>query len=128
VSFRGPVVRSEAFAAFWSGVLPLDDKRAVIHQYEAPIWRVFEAAGFRVGTAVPWEAHRLARNPAMDGWRVLLKLGCPFVKVQLLRDNPIPSNLDGWDAELRRRSYPVELVIDHLHRVRGPEAAAFKKN
>lgn len=126
VCFRGPVLQSEAFAGFWSSVLPLDDKRAVIREYEAPIWRIFETAGFRVGTAVPWESHRLGSNPAMEGWRMLLKWGCPFVKVQLLRDNPSESNLDGWLTELRQRGYPVELVIDHLYRVRGPQAAGLK--
>jgi hypothetical protein len=126
VHFARPVLRSEAFRAFWSGVLPLDDKRAVIHQYEVPMWRVFQTAGFRVGAAVPWEGHELANNPTMHGWRALLRLGAPFVKVQLLRDNPVSSNLDGWIAEMRRRGYPVELVVDHLYRVRGPEAAAFK--
>jgi hypothetical protein len=127
VRFDQRAVRSDTFAAFWSGVLPLDDKRAVIHQYEVPIWRVFEAAGFRVGAAVTWNTRGSHDNPAMDGWRALLNLGLPFVKVQLLRDNPsLSTSLDGWAAELKARGYPADLVVDHLYRVRGPEAAAFK--
>jgi hypothetical protein len=124
VNFRGPVLQSEAFAAFWSGVLPLDDKRAVIHQYEIPLWRTFEAAGFRVGAAVGWEGHELINNPSLEGWRALLGLGMPFVKVLLLRDNLTAVDLDGWAAELRERGYPAELVVDHLYRVKGPGAAA----
>jgi hypothetical protein len=124
VNFRPDVLQSEAFAAFWSGVLPLDDKRAVIHQYEIPLWRTFEAAGFRVGVAVPWEGHELINNPAMEGWRALMDLGAPFVKVLLLRDNPTSVDLDGWAAELRERGYPADLVVDHLYRVKGPDAAA----
>jgi hypothetical protein len=126
VNFRGPVLQSEAFAAYWTGVLPLDDKRAVIHQYEIPMWRTFEAAGFRVGAAAPWEGHELINNPAMEGWRVLLDLGAPFVKVQLLRDNPTAVDLDGWAWELRERGYPADLIVDHLYRVKGAEAAAFE--
>lgn len=127
VNFRRPALDSETFRAFWAGVLPLDDKRAVIHQYEVPIWRAFEAAGFRVGAAVSWDTRGSHDNPAMDGWRALLRLGLPFVKVQLLRDNPsLSTTLDGWASELRERGYPAELVVDHLYRVRGPEAAAFK--
>jgi hypothetical protein len=126
ICFRRAALRSEVFAKFWSGVLPLDDKRAVIEQYEMPLWRTFEAAGLSVGVAVPWEGHELIDNPALEGWRALLELGAPFVKVQLLRDNPRSVDLDGWAAELRARGYPADLVVDHLYRVTGAGAAALK--
>jgi hypothetical protein len=127
VNFGRAALQSETFRTFWSGVLPLDDKRAVIHQYEVPLWRTFEAAGLRVGAAVNCDTRRAHDNPALDGWRALLRMGLPFVKVQLLRDNPSQStSLDGWARELRQYGYPAELVVDHLYRVRGPEAAAFK--
>jgi hypothetical protein len=127
VNFRRPALQSDAFSTFWSGVLPLDDKRAVIHQYEVPIWRVFEAAGLRVGAVVAWDKHGFADNPAMHGWRALLHLGLPFVKVQLLRDNPTASVIDGWAGVLRERGYPAGLVVNHLYRVKGPDAAAFRE-
>ena len=127
VCFRRPALLSPAFAAFWSSVLPMDDKSEIIRQYEVPILRTFEAAGLRVGAAVTAAAHRhTTSNPTMDDWRTVLEHGAPFIKVQLLRDNPLETSLDGWTAELSRRGYPVWLVLDHLYRVRGAEAAGFK--
>lgn len=127
VWFRPEALRSPAFSRFWSEVLPLSDKQAIIETYEIPLQKAFEQAGLVVAAAVDLMLLQVANcNPTMHPWRRLLDHGCPFVKVQLLRDDPVRSDLKGWTEELTARGYPVKLVLDHLSRV-ARHAAAFNQ-
>jgi hypothetical protein len=127
VWFRPQALRSPAFSRFWSEVLPLSDKQAIIETYEIPLQKTFEQAGLAVGAAVDLMLLQVANgNPTMHPWRRLLDQGCPFVKVQLLRDDPVRSDLKGWTVELSARGYPVRLILDHLSRV-APHAAGLNQ-
>lgn len=50
-------------------------------------------------------AHRHAANPVVDLWLLLVEAGCPFLKRELLRDNPnrVP-DLFAWHRIVRDRS------------------------
>jgi lipopolysaccharide biosynthesis protein len=127
VWFERAALRSDAFRTFWSGVLPLSDKQAIIESYEIPLQKAFEEAGLAVGAATDLMLLQVANgNPTMHPWRRLLAHGCPFVKVQLLRDNPVCSDINGWTEELAARGYPAPLVLDHLRRTAGGRAAALQ--
>jgi len=111
--------RDAAWRGFWPGVVPLPFKRWTVGRYEIGLSRRVIGAGFRVralfshDTIVPDGS---VANPTLGGWRALLDAGFPFLKRELLRDNPLKdSGLDGWrelvppafaaeiDADLRRR-------------------------
>jgi glycosyltransferase involved in cell wall biosynthesis len=127
VCFRQAALRSETFRSFWGGVLPLNDKTAIIENYEVPIARMFKSQGFEVGAVVGCgQLKARVGNPTLHPWRNLLDLGVPFVKVQLLRDNPLNTDLSGWISEVSRRGYPPRLILDHLRRVAGKGAAALQ--
>ena len=64
----------------------------------------------------------VARNPTHIGWRSLIRNGgVPFVKVELLRDNPKKINdLDEIRHVIKSvGDYPVKYIEDHLRRMRA---------
>jgi lipopolysaccharide biosynthesis protein len=109
--FRARVLHSPEFARFWQGVVPLRKKRKVVRSYEGRLARFFTEAKFR-GTAYVAEAaiHRpfLERlfhptfNPTLTQATPLLERRMPYVKLELLRDNP--------------RRYPLEPVFQAMDR------------
>lgn len=127
--FRAKAVQSEAYWRFWRGVRPLPGKEAVIRAYEATMLRMLAASGLTPGAVMPAAAiGGPPTNPTMIPWRRLLReFGVPFVKVQLLRDNPIGVDIAGWREEIAATDYPVDLIVGHLQRVQ-PDAAALRES
>jgi hypothetical protein len=71
-----------------------------------------ERAGLRALALYP--AIERESNPTLMFWRELIMSGFPFLKVQLLRDNPLQVDLTGWDSLVRERGFDPDLVRDHL--------------
>lgn len=125
--FRRNAIRSETFRSFWSSVMPLTNKLETIRQYEVPLLRIFEAAGFRVGSVVnSFSLNVGSANPTAHPWRCLLDFGLPFVKIELLRENPTAADIEGWIEDVADRGYPPHLILQHLRRVAGRTAAALQ--
>lgn len=51
-------------------------------------------------------------------WRTTLDRGLPFLKVELLRDNPVEVDIDGWETMVDGPC-GADLIADHLARVRA---------
>lgn len=59
-------------------------------------------------------------NSTHNFWRVLLQNGMPFVKIELLRDNPLRINIKDYDRTLRNYSdHATQLAESHLKRVKN---------
>jgi hypothetical protein len=57
----------------------------------------FEWAGLRCEALFPASDTNLkVNNPTHDQWELLLKEGFPYIKVELLRDNPKQLDLQHW--------------------------------
>ncbi len=110
------VLDHPAWAAFWSGVRPVQSKAWVIGHYEVALTASMQRHGLRVRALWPYarlvqslqhenefadiaELRQFARigkflrrghhlNPTADLWRQLLAAGCPFVKRELVQSNP----------------------------------------
>ncbi|WP_407530190.1 rhamnan synthesis F family protein [Methylobacterium oryzisoli] len=126
----------------------IPDKMELILRHEVGLSAAVEAAGFTVGGLIdvfepeikvryrviddnlPFEddprwpnakAYILtadAPNPVQLYWGEALRLGCPFVKVEILRDNPLAINRKNVIAHLRNsRWFEVGLIERHLERV-----------
>ena len=67
-------------------------------------------------------------NKTLYFWRALLLGHFPFIKVELLRDNPTRRNLKDFEEFFRHQNsqYPLELIKNHLSRL-GKSAIAFQK-
>lgn len=123
------LVASPAWHRFWRGVHPTGAKEWLVRAYEVGLSRRLRRAGFRLRplfaygdliaqTPAPCDspaaqAHAawirraagrgLVLNPTHHLWRQLLRAGFPFLKRELLRDNParVP-DLKEWRAEAAR--------------------------
>jgi hypothetical protein len=58
-------------------------------------------------------------NQTHHYWRTALTSGLPFLKVELLRDNPLRVDLTGWADELTGAPCDATVIRTHLDRVAG---------
>jgi hypothetical protein len=120
IAFRQSAMRSPAFEEFWSRVIPLADKDAIIMRFEVGLADFFDQRGLRGDILVPnCDLAGEPGNPSHLRWRDLLEIGSPFLKVQLMRDNPLTVDLTGWRVAFAAAGGDPERVQEHLRRV-GP--------
>lgn len=112
VFYKPRALLSDAFGRFWHR-LRAGGRQEIIGQCELPLMATMQAAGLDVEVLFPTPADPVA-NPTLSQWRALINAGFPFVKVQLLRDNPFGADLAGWDDVLRTNGYDPANVVEHL--------------
>lgn len=111
-------ITSPAWAEFWASIRPLPSKHAIIKRYEVGLTQSLLRAGLRCRAVFAYRTilarqladaadlhedsaqarqtkrvmraagRRMPLNPTSDLWRPLLCLGFPFLKRELLRENP----------------------------------------
>ncbi len=122
--FKRAVLSSDAFKQFWADVQSHDDKLQVIRSYEIGLSRRLAEAGFHGRAYVPVDTlfsngpmalvDRFVRNkersPLCFHPLRTLRKGVPFVKAELLRDNPAEVWLPPVRRELRRSDYDLSLI------------------
>jgi lipopolysaccharide biosynthesis protein len=97
--FKRRALRAPAFLQFFDAVLPYRDKEQVIRSYELGLTQFLREHGLKPGAFVPlgsWLSSPLRRarlcarrrNATLYYPLQLIAAGMPFVKMQLLRDNP----------------------------------------
>ena len=142
VAFERRVVESAAFAKFWQSYPHYRHKNLVVLIGEVGLSRTLTRAGFRFAALCPWKDVRRAYqrrhqtssselawkfNSSHWFWDILIaEFGCPFIKVQLLRDNPkeVP-NVDRWvDLVSQAADYDAGLIGNHLSRFREAGGAS----
>lgn len=106
------------------------DKRTIIAEGERRLAAALAADGFRTAVWSPVDAHRLwpgltPHNPMHIPWRFMLEqAGVPFVKVELLRDNPLNvRSAVGWKPVLATLSPSMVADIEAHLAARRPDAA-----
>ncbi len=136
VLFEPEVVRHPALEAILSRPYAAMSKREIIVQGEVALSRHLAGAGFRYNalyrsSQAGLVGRYLWANPTHFLWReLLLEAGVPFLKIQLLRDNPLRlENAETILAAVERIDPEFSAVIRrHLARVRpadpGPTAIA----
>jgi hypothetical protein len=93
--FNRSAIKTRAFWQFWRRVRS-GDRQYVITRYEMSTVEWFERARLSVSSLIPAHPEHGA-NPTIDGWSSLLMKGLPFIKIQLLRDNPRSVDLSNWE-------------------------------
>ncbi|HET8995412.1 MAG TPA: rhamnan synthesis F family protein [Acetobacteraceae bacterium] len=96
---QADVIRSAAWQRFWRGVRPLRSKWLMIGLYEVGLTQRLLRTGLGCHALFSGVAGdgKLFANPTLDGWRILLDAGFPFLKRELLRDNPtLVPDLAAW--------------------------------
>ena len=135
--FERPVLESEAFQGFWRNLPDYRFKHSVIIEGEVGLPKVLVHAGFELAAVCEYEEMakdmfstvnsglsinlpKAPLNATLWNWEVLiLDHACPFIKVQLLRDNPKGlGNIGEWQAALESVSdYDASLIRRHLERM-----------
>jgi lipopolysaccharide biosynthesis protein len=111
--FKEAALVNDAFWRFWRNVRTVG-RAVVIRQYETRLVETLERAGLRCVPLFPSQpaGHH---NQTLARWRELLDEGFPYLKVSLLRDNPLAADLEGWEEELESRGYDPGIVRRHLN-------------
>ena len=140
------LLESTAGHQLWDAIKPYEHQRQVIDAYEVRLLRHVQQSGFTVralfdgthsrGIRLKEKIRNLLRgpqsrrrlycrscrasthNPSHMYWREMLNARVPYVKVELLRDNPFGLDTTRVLEYLEHRTnYPVELIRNHLRRV-----------
>jgi len=123
--FKRNVIQSDAFKLFWDSVLEYSNKFQVIRSYEIGLTQWLLQYGYKMGAYCPWQKivkytiHYRKRklrgptNPTIGFGTELLKLRSPFVKVELLRDNPYKINLEYVREMIAAAGYPSENILSN---------------
>ncbi len=114
------------FKLFWDTYQFYSDKRLVVNKYEIGLTKRFKDK-FRVGVYCPYDmlcqnpktspshkrVHWGGDNPMHHYWQELISENhCPFIKRDLLRDNPVESApLDDWFDFIRDQTQYNPMVI-----------------
>ena len=119
LGFKRSVLDSPAFMRFQQRIALLADKRKIIGGYEVGLVAALRRGGLWGQVLVP--GHCVAGpqlNPTLHRWRETLAAGSPFLKVQLLRENPHQQQLSDWPAVVASCGYDPALIERHLRRFR----------
>jgi rhamnosyltransferase len=120
--FRKSMLASGAVEQFFASVLPYRYKLQVIRSYELGLTHFFLDQGYVpavVASVLDRNLRLGACNPCLRASIPLMELGVPFVKVELLRDNPFALRLAPIRARMASFGYPLDLVeIDRCPRER----------
>ena len=109
------------FSRFFSAVLPYRDKDQVIRSYELGLTQFLCEGGLRPAAFVPvasWLSSPIRkarlcaqrRNSTLYHPEALLAAGMPFVKAQLLRDNPARISLTRVLAAMQATGYDMSSI------------------
>jgi hypothetical protein len=101
--FRANALRSAAFWRFWRHVRS-GDRHFVIRHYEMETVDWFEKAGLKVASLISKDPGDLS-NATLVAWEDLLARGFPFIKIQLLRDNPFDADLTNWSERVAAHGF-----------------------
>jgi lipopolysaccharide biosynthesis protein len=117
LAFHRRCLRSRAFRDLFLEIDLLADKQQVIDRYEVTLYRRLAGAGLRGAACVPSPPEADANeNPTLHRWREILAAGAPYLKVQLLRENPHHLPIGDWREVVRGRGYDPALIERHLRR------------
>lgn len=120
--FRGDVARSEAFRQVFAVDFKSLTKRSIIRRGEISLSQLLRRSGFRGSAVCPFDRLRKPRsfrrsNPTHFYWdQLIARLRCPFIKRQLIRDNPMKlASAGNWKGFLERyTSYDTSLITNAI--------------
>jgi hypothetical protein len=105
--FKEKALSDPGARAFWRDIVNLASKRETILTYEVPLVAGYRERGLACTALFPWHGPtgRPWLNPTHHNWRSLLAAGFPYIKVELLRDNPARIDIRGWRKRIGDREH-----------------------
>lgn len=138
--FSKTTFESRPFQRFWSKLPYHKFKISLVRECEIGLSERLLKAGFHLGALCEYariksehprlvtQAEKISdvnkpANSSLALWRLLVEdYGCPFLKVMLLRDNPLgDKTLSSWPAVLEGAGdYDIGLIHLHVNRIASP--------
>ncbi|WP_019956606.1 rhamnan synthesis F family protein [Yoonia vestfoldensis] len=121
--FQGPALLNPQLQNFWASVQVFKNKEDVIKEYEVKLlqhvtddWRLTSNVMFSLKKILPFASNLDCANfnVTHSYWEHLVTLGMPFVKVELLRDNPLHLNILHWRSVFQAYGARVDLAEEHI--------------
>lgn len=123
IAFRKGAHNSLAFKNFWDSVLPYSNKSQVIRSYEIGLSQWLIGNGLKASVYCSWK--QLAKfllsfnraisnkpvNPSITHPVEIIKLGVPFLKLEVIRDNPSNCNVNQIISLLHDVDYSVDYLM-----------------
>lgn len=111
------IALSAEFETFLAGVQKEENKTLIIFKYEIGLTKLL--SNYTVGSYV--RCNDNVNNMSLYDWdRIIYEERCPFLKVEILRDNRLEFDMFGWRGLLKENcSYSCALIERHLDRVRS---------
>ena len=104
------------FKDIWDHFKIFVDKQTLIENCEIGFSRRFQQAGLKFGSYCRAKDFSSHLNITHYYWRnMILKKHYPFIKKELLRDNPMHVDISGWEEVVENTGYPVEYIRNHLN-------------
>lgn len=125
---RGRSLRNESVRRFWHELPVLDRKEEIIGQFETRLldlaanqWGLSCSVMFPLRMMFPSASHEEIGklNVSHAYWEYLTHCGLPFIKVELLRDNPLRLNILHWRSVVGRYGADVAQIEAHIAIPRG---------
>jgi hypothetical protein len=123
ILFDPLVHHSALLKAFFLQDFSLMNKAEIIQNGEVRLSKSLIESGYGLSTLFSFDgrfkSYLLNYNPSHSAWKQLLNYyNIPFIKVELLRENPLQlSNLASWRTEVDQRSPDMVVAIErHLSR------------
>lgn len=127
----------KTFKQFWSLVRDAspkspDFKRRIIEEYEIGGSQCYATSRLKLGALCPIRSvmrsqkantsprfhlgHHSRRNQTAFDWDIIIeRFGCPFIKRELLSDNPANADTAGWRKHIAQNTaYPIRLIDQDL--------------
>ncbi|HVX99690.1 MAG TPA: rhamnan synthesis F family protein [Pseudorhodoplanes sp.] len=92
---KSGMLNNDHVRLFWQDMVNYPSKQDVIRTYEIPLLYNCRRWGLRCAAIFPHRSKYIF-NPTHILWRQLIIAGFPYIKVELLRDNPGGLDLSGW--------------------------------
>jgi lipopolysaccharide biosynthesis protein len=109
--FKRSALENKKFRLYWDGIMNLENKLDVILCYETTLTYYCEDIGINVGCLFEYRSEGVTLiNPTHVQWLKLLERGFPFIKTNLLRENPQRIDISSWVSQVLRLGLDGRLV------------------
>jgi GT2 family glycosyltransferase len=121
VTFSKNALENDNFKNFWNTFHIIKNKISLIFNNEIGFYsKIISDSRLKVGSQIrscELESHV---NISHFYWKNLLDGGVPFLKVELLRDNPVNVDISDWEEYVGAYSKSLpELINNHIKRMKG---------
>lgn len=117
--FQKSVFLQQYFIDFWNDIRVFKHKESIIQNYEIGLTKLLCKYKHSYAAYCPSTPKSLKNSTHQEWNKLILEQRSPMIKIELLRDNPLKVDINGWEEFLKKHtSFNVELIKKHLTRVK----------